>query len=239
MRKRSVLGVLAIFLAVVGTGGPTLAQAQAPAGLPPSPVKFEQPELPATGPVVGQPFALSLCDPPVTNANDLCGNLTGGTSNPIGGSPPYHFQLDTGGGFLPFGLTLHPNGLITGTPSAAGTRNFRVCAVDLAGYQKCIDYTLDVARGTTEKSARKASKGKGPGMAGVVLLAGAAAGLGVGLAAINQLNTEASCGDPPSIPNSCLGIGRNSTSCNQIIGDYSAWCTCMGRTFSTSTGSCR
>jgi hypothetical protein len=78
---------------------------------------------------VGLPYAGAVClnQPPLTGPNDLCLNPT----NVSGGQAPYHFQAQSG--FLPLGLTLHPNGFIDGTPTAAGMGGPPVCAVDLAG----------------------------------------------------------------------------------------------------------
>ena len=92
---------------------------------------------------VGEPYGLSFCDPVVNNPNDLCGGITA-TENPRGGNPPYRFVLDSGVGFYPMGLNLHPNGLLDGTPSAEGTSNFRICAVDLSGNQACQNFTLTI-----------------------------------------------------------------------------------------------
>ena len=64
--------------------------------------------------------------------------------NPSGGNPPYHFQMDSGSGFPPMGLTLNPDGTITGTPTVVGNTSFRVCAVDQSGTQACDDTYIDV-----------------------------------------------------------------------------------------------
>ena len=61
-----------------------------------------------------------------------------------GGNPPYHFQLDTFGGFPPIGLILSPDGILSGTPSIARTTTFRVCAVDLSGNNECPQVTITV-----------------------------------------------------------------------------------------------
>jgi hypothetical protein len=76
---------------------------------------------------VGQGYRYSFCDP--DPGSGLC---NGGTS-PRGGAPPYHFQLESGVGFPPIGIVLGASGVLTGTPSVAGTSTFRVVAVDLGG----------------------------------------------------------------------------------------------------------
>jgi hypothetical protein len=94
--------------------------------------------------VIGQRFFWSFCKPdlPITNNNaSLC---QAGATDPSGGQPPYHFQFDTAGGFQPFGLSLGLNGILQGTPTAAGVRRFAVCAVDLAGHNVCPVVTVNV-----------------------------------------------------------------------------------------------
>lgn len=91
---------------------------------------------------------------------------------------------------------------------------------------------------TKGKKARSSGARKGNAGAAILLGAGAAAA-GVALAAaMVPQTTEASCGSAPTIPSACLGIGRPSY-CNSLMTDYSNWCSCMGRHFDTSTGSCR
>lgn len=83
---------------------------------------------------VGQPFSYSFCRPNLTASSDLCG---GTATSPTGGQPPYHFQLGSGVGFPPVGTSIGLNGILSGTPSAAGTSTFSVCAVDVAGQSAC------------------------------------------------------------------------------------------------------
>ncbi len=109
----------------------------------PSPVQFTvDNQLPDAR--IGEPYTYSFCKPDCLNENDLCGTESNPAINPTGGSGPYHFQLDSGSGFPPLGLTLYPNGLLKGTPTAAGTKTFTVCAVDLGGHQCCVQVSLNV-----------------------------------------------------------------------------------------------
>jgi hypothetical protein len=160
--------------------------------------------------------------------NDLCQATA---TNPVGGHGPYHFQLDTMDGFPPMGLVLHPNGLLTGVPKAAGTMRFRVCAVDLDAYQNCQPVEL-----TVQPAAAKAKKGSS--VAPLIGVAVAAPVLAVSAIKLAELSKNGGCGSPPSIPSSCLGINRPSN-CNQLIDQYATWCSCQGRTFDVGTGSCR
>lgn len=95
---------------------------------------------------VGEPYSYSFCKPDRTDENDLCGSSANPCSNPSGGNEPYHFQLDSGSGFPPMGLTLYPNGLLMGTPTAAGESTFTVCAVDQGGNHKCVQTSLNVVK---------------------------------------------------------------------------------------------
>lgn len=110
---------------------------------PSSPVQFTAPtQLPDA--TVGEPYVYSFCKPDRTDENDLCGSSVNPSQNPTGGNEPYHFQLESGRGFPPFGLTLFPNGLLMGTPTAAGERTFTVCAVDQGAHQRCAQTSLNV-----------------------------------------------------------------------------------------------
>jgi len=60
---------------------------------------------------------------------------------------PYHFQLDTMGGFPPLGLILAPNGVISGAATHSGTARFSICAVDVGGHFKCDKTSITVSSG--------------------------------------------------------------------------------------------
>lgn len=93
---------------------------------------------------VGRSFAYSFCKPDLTSNAELCGTLAGGTTNPVGGQPSYHFQLGSGVGFPPSGLTLGLNGILSGTPTNSGKSPFSVCAVDLAAKSICRTVNMTV-----------------------------------------------------------------------------------------------
>ncbi len=109
----------------------------------PSGVQFSPPaQLPEA--TINVPYSYSFCQPDRTDENDLCGSSVNPSDDPAGGNEPYHFQLDSGSGFPPMGLVLYPNGLLLGTPTAAGSSDFTVCAVDMDGKQRCVQTSLDV-----------------------------------------------------------------------------------------------
>ena len=134
---RLVKHVIALFVFVVmsGCGGPAKPT---PVNPPPAPAP-SSPALAFTTPNLGGVYAgqansgYSFCRPAISG-NDLCGSSS---TNPSGGTPPYTFELGTGGGFPPIGMHLNLNGTLTGTPSVQGTSNFIVCAVDLVNSSKC------------------------------------------------------------------------------------------------------
>jgi hypothetical protein len=66
-----------------------------------------------------------------------------------GGSPPYHYQLDTlVNGAPPIGMSIDLNGNLTGTPSSSYTApltfTFGVCVVDIGGASDCSQATVTV-----------------------------------------------------------------------------------------------
>jgi hypothetical protein len=179
------------------------AMAQMPA-TPPMPkdagggVKFNVPKIPTK---VGAPYAFNLCtgtEVPLprgmfTSAmgqaldtkQGQCGDQTGPKpgSTVGGGNPPYHFQLDTMGGFPPIGMHLGLNGLLYGTPIAkpplGGFPAFNVCAVDLNGSQDCHPASFGPAPAAAPQQAAKA----GGGHAGTIVVLGLIVGVGVAGAA--------------------------------------------------------
>jgi hypothetical protein len=90
---------------------------------------------------VGEPYFFSFCNSPNNNG----ANCAGAPGVLSGGVAPYHFQLDTAGGFPPIGLILAPNGALTGTPSGRVTNHsFKVCAVDTTGVNRCPIVTMTI-----------------------------------------------------------------------------------------------
>jgi hypothetical protein len=96
--------------------------------------------------------AYSFCSPTPSSATSACGPFPQ-TTNPTGGSPPYHFQLGSGVGFPPIGMSVGKDGLLTGTPASPGTYTFSVCAVDLSASSVCQTVTLVVTAPATPTPA--------------------------------------------------------------------------------------
>jgi len=114
----------------------------------------------------GEEFKYSFCNPEPTSQTSPCGPMPE-TTNPTGGNPPYHFQLGSGTGFPPFGLSLGKDGILRGTVDSRatpGSYQIEVCAVDLNGNAVCHTVTIIVtaaetpAPTTTESSIEFTSK---------------------------------------------------------------------------------
>jgi hypothetical protein len=109
---------------------------------------------------VNKPYTYSFCKPDLSVTSDLCGAFED-TTDPIGGEGHYTFQLDTMGGFPPFGITLNLNGMLTGTPTAAGEREFTVCAIDQTKVQVCRKKSLLVEEQAFTLTVKKLGSGGG------------------------------------------------------------------------------
>ena len=92
---------------------------------------------------VGTYYEYSFCSPAPGGKNDLCGGINP-TANPSGGKGPYTFYLGSGAGFQPFGLSLSLNGILSGTPTAAGIRSFQICAKDIGGDFACQPVSVNI-----------------------------------------------------------------------------------------------
>ncbi len=98
----------------------------------------------------GQPGVVKLADVPINvpYRHDFSGMLIP-LLGPQSGARIYTFYLDSGVGFPPMGLILGVDGVLKGTPTAAGTSKFRVCVKDAGGTSSCLTYSLTVTpRGT-------------------------------------------------------------------------------------------
>ena len=101
--------------------------------------------------------------------------ITASSSN--GGTAPYTFTLSAGA--LPGGVTLAGSGVLSGTPTSAGTYNFTVQATSTNGFSGTRAYSLVVATGSqaiTAFSASPASPVFAPGGTFTVSATGGASG---------------------------------------------------------------
>ncbi len=94
---------------------------------------------------VGESYKFHFCEPPSAISGATCGALADTTTDPKGGTPPYSFVKKSG--FLPLGMVLELNGTLSGSPTEAGTYNFRLCAKDLYGGEGCQNLTVTVTNG--------------------------------------------------------------------------------------------
>jgi len=159
-----------------------------------------------------------------------------------GGNPPYHFVLDTLGGFPPMGLIMDQNGLIRGTPKVKGTSEFRVCAVDMSGSQSCQDFKITVNPKGPTKERQKDGQNSGSSVMPILLLGGAGAAAAAGAAAYLSQGKGSNCGTSPAadVNAACLGPNRDSSACNAAVARMTSFCQCSGfQTFNVSTGSCQ
>ncbi len=115
---------------------------------------------------------------PATLPNGTFGVSYSQTVTASGGVAAYGFAVTSGA--LPGGLTLAPNGAITGTPSAAGPFNFTITATDSSSapgpFSGSRAYAVNIAQGTQTVSFAPASP-VAFGVAPIILSATATSGL--------------------------------------------------------------
>ncbi len=82
-----------------------------------------------------KPYTYSFCKPDLSKITDVC---SASATDPHNGEGFYHFYLNKeNSGVLPPGLTLHANGLLTGTPNAVGQTAVSICAEDESKLTDC------------------------------------------------------------------------------------------------------
>ena len=93
-------------------------------------------DLTGSGTVTG---VLGILPPPVLLAN----TAFSGQLQATGGTGPYTFAVNSG--TLPFGMSLGPNGLLTGVPTAPGSYVLVIQVIDGNGLSSDVTLTLSVA----------------------------------------------------------------------------------------------
>ncbi|HZC30151.1 MAG TPA: G1 family glutamic endopeptidase, partial [Gaiellaceae bacterium] len=93
------------------------------------------------------PFTIAIAPPPLVVTRSTFPDGTVGTFYPTsmqaaGGTPPYTWSVPSGS--PPAGLTLLPNGVLSGTPTSAGLSTFTVRVADSAGQTASAPVTTDV-----------------------------------------------------------------------------------------------
>lgn len=105
----------------------------------------------SAGAMVNLELRITTVLPPPTLvpvAGSMTVNVSGSTlvATATGGTPPYYFVSDTfRNGAPPLGTVVGTGGLLSGTPSRAGTFGFGVCVVDSVGAKDCRATSVTVA----------------------------------------------------------------------------------------------
>ncbi len=121
--------------------GGVSAPAQCIPNGPPPNLTFVAPALPDA--IISNPVTRYACG--VSNPSTVPCDPHAPAQNPMGGVPPYNFQLETGT-FPPIGIILAPDGTLSGAPvGKPGVYPFGICAVDSAANQVCVNVSITVS----------------------------------------------------------------------------------------------
>ena len=239
MRSHSCVPVVALVAGVLMVlAAPVVAQVPPGPPLPAPPpedlVHFEPPNDALAAHAaehlqVGREYAFDLCRgipatdaaPGRLNASDsTCGDPLNPSATVRGGNPPYHFQLDTMGGFPPLGMWVDVNGVLRGAPKNNRPATFSVCAVDLSARYECKKIT--VAPQTPQASASKKSGVSGGKIAAATVLAGGAVAAAVyaGSAMADLATMGGSCASNRNCIVSVMGHGCDCAGSVNGSGDW-------------------
>ncbi|MDD5417974.1 MAG: hypothetical protein PHW96_03785 [Candidatus Nanoarchaeia archaeon] len=90
---------------------------------------------------VGDNYNYSFCYPEV-KGDEACG-MSDEQLDPYGGAPPYTFSLSNPEDLAP-GITLLPNGFLSGEPTTEGTYTVEICATDNEDTKICAPLEIEV-----------------------------------------------------------------------------------------------
>ena len=154
-------------------------------------------------------------------SDSTCGDPLNPSATVRGGNPPYHFQLDTMGGFPPMGMWVDLNGVLRGKPTGKRGATFKVCAVDLSERSSCKDVT--VPDPVDHAAARAKSGGNGGKLllatAGGLAVAGAAVYAGSAMADLAAMST----GTTASSRNCIVSVMGHGCDCSGSVTGLSGW----------------
>ena len=195
-----------------------------------------------------KPFSVTVAPPPLAVATASLPGGTVGTAysqalTATGGTSPYFWSLPSGA--LPAGLSLSAAGVVSGTPTAAGTFNFTVQATDSGSPAQTATKPLSIvvaSSGPTQVTAVPSATTITTG----TLRSGSAASLSADDNSYFEVNSTTSStrttdwyGTFTGVTNSLSNLrvsytGKNSQSCTQVVYIW-RWSTSSWRELSSRT----
>jgi hypothetical protein len=154
-------------------------------------------------------------------SDSTCGDPLNPSTTVRGGNPPYHFQLDTMGGFPPMGMWVDLNGVLRGKPKNDKGAKFKVCAVDLSERFDCQWVTVPAPQSPANERAKSGGNGSKVllGVVGGVAVAGAALYAGSAMADLAALST----GSCASTRFCIVSVMSSGCSCSGSVNGSNDW----------------